>query len=165
MKKKLAILAVSFSILFSLGAGNALADSKLNATIESALGTKYQSGGTTTDGFDCSGFTTYVFKSLGIELPRTSASQYKMGTAVKKSELKAGDLVFFNTSGKGVSHVGVMVDSENFAHASSKKGVIISSLSESYYEKRYVGAKRILSTDKYEDVVEDDQAQDHDDVE
>lgn len=163
MKKKLAVVAVSFSILFSLGAGSAFADSKLDSTIESALGTKYVSGGTSTDGFDCSGFTTYVFKSLDIKLPRTSGSQYNMGTAVKKSELQAGDLVFFNTSGKGVSHVGVMVDGESFAHASTKKGVIISKLSEDYYVKRYVGAKRIMSTDKYEAVAVD--SEDHDDVE
>ncbi|WHX49227.1 C40 family peptidase [Paenibacillus woosongensis] len=163
MKKKLAVAAVSLSILFTLGAGSAFADSKLDSTIESALGTKYVSGGTSTDGFDCSGFTSYVFKSLDIKLPRTSASQYNMGTAVKKDELKAGDLVFFNTSGNGISHVGVMVDGESFAHASTKKGVIISKLSEDYYVKRYVGAKRILSTDKYEEVAVD--SHDHDDVE
>lgn len=163
MKKKLAVAALSFSILFSLGAGSAFADSKLETAVQSALGTKYLSGGTTTDGFDCSGFTTYVFKSLDIKLPRTSGSQYNMGTAVEKDELKAGDLVFFNTSGKGVSHVGVMVDGESFAHSSTKKGVIISKLSEDYYVKRYVGAKRIMSTDKYEAVAED--SQDHDDVE
>ncbi|WP_055105439.1 C40 family peptidase [Paenibacillus ihumii] len=163
MKKKLAVIAVSFSILFSAGAGSAFAESKLDSAVQSALGTKYVSGGTTTDGFDCSGFTSYVFKSLDIKLPRTSGSQYNMGTAVKKDELQAGDLVFFNTSGKGVSHVGVMVDSESFAHASTKKGVIISKLSEDYYVKRYVGAKRILSTDKYEDVAVDNE--DHDDVE
>ncbi|WP_019639957.1 C40 family peptidase [Paenibacillus fonticola] len=163
MKKKLAVAALSFSILFSLGAGSAFADSKLDSTVQSALGTKYLAGGTTTDGFDCSGFTTYVFKSLDIKLPRTSKSQFEMGTAVKKDELKAGDLVFFNTSGNGISHVGVMVDSESFAHSSSKKGVTISKLSEDYYVKRYVGAKRILSTDKYVEVAEP--GQDHDDVE
>ncbi|MNH43904.1 Murein DD-endopeptidase MepS/Murein LD-carboxypeptidase precursor [compost metagenome] len=86
-----------------------------------------------------------------------------MGTAVSKDELIAGDLVFFNTSGKGISHVGVMVSEGKFAHASSSKGVVISKLSDSYYVKRYVGAKRILSTDKFEQVTED--AQEHDDVE
>ncbi|MMZ60686.1 Murein DD-endopeptidase MepS/Murein LD-carboxypeptidase precursor [compost metagenome] len=71
--------------------------------------------------------------------------------------------MFFNTSGKGVSHVGVYVGDGKFAHASSSKGVIISSLSEKYYVKRYVGAKRVLSTDKYEDVT--GEVSDHDDVE
>ncbi|GIP55605.1 MULTISPECIES: C40 family peptidase [Paenibacillus] len=163
MKKQLTAAAVSLAILFSIGTGSAFADSKLDTTIEKALGSDYVSGGTTTSGFDCSGFTMYVFSKIGIKLPHQSGSQYKMGTAVEKKELIAGDLVFFNTSGKGVSHVGVYVGDGKFAHASSSKGVIISKLSDKYYVERYVGAKRIMSTDKFEEVTSD--TQDHDDVE
>ncbi len=105
----------------------------------------------------------YVFSKIGIKLPHQSGSQYKMGTAVNKSELIAGDLVFFNTSGKGVSHVGIYVGDGEFAHASTSKGVIISKLSQKYYAERYIGAKRIMSTDKYEEVTGD--TTDHDDVE
>ncbi|MBU5674284.1 C40 family peptidase [Paenibacillus brevis] len=164
MKKQLTAAAVSLAIMFTLGAGSAFADSKLDSVIDEGLGTKYVSGGTSTNGFDCSGFTMYVFSKIGIKLPHQSASQYKMGTAVEKDELIVGDLVFFNTSGKGVSHVGVYVGDGKFAHASSSKGVIISKLSESYYVKRYVGAKRIMSTDKYEEVTTEITT-DHDDVE
>lgn len=163
MKKQLTAAAVSLAILFSVGTGSAFADSTLNGVIDKALGTEYASGGTTTAGFDCSGFTMYVFSKIGIKLPHQSGAQYKMGTAVEKENLIAGDLVFFNTSGKGVSHVGVYVGDGKFAHASSSKGVIISKLSEKYYVQRYVGAKRILSTDKYEEVTSE--PADHDDVE
>lgn len=163
MKKQLTAAAMSLAILFSIGTGSAFADSKLDSVIDTALGTSYVAGGTSTSGFDCSGFTMYVFSKIGVKLPHQSGAQYKMGTAVEKDELMVGDLVFFNTSGKGVSHVGVYVGDNKFAHASSSKGVIISKLSEKYYVNRYVGAKRILSTDKYEEVTSD--ISDHDDVE
>lgn len=161
MKKRLTVAAVSFALLFTIGTGSVFADSKLDNVVSSAIGTDYVSGGTSTSGFDCSGFTKYVFSHLGIKLPHQSGSQYKMGTAVSKDELIAGDLVFFNTSGKGVSHVGVYVGDGKFAHASSSKGVVISKLSDKYYVERYVGAKRIMSTDKYEDVATDGEDQDN----
>jgi len=164
LKKKLAAAALSFSIIFTtLGAGSAFADSKMDKVIDSAIGTKYLAGGVTTKGFDCSGFTMYVFEKIGIDLPHQSGSQYQMGTAVSRSEMRAGDLVFFNTSGKGVSHVGIYVGEGKFAHASSSRGVTISSLSDSYYVNRYVGAKRIMSKTAYKTVAVD--TEDNDDVE
>ena len=166
LKKKLTIAAVSFAIAFStfsFGAGSAFADSKMNQVIDDAIGTHYRSGGTTLNGFDCSGFTMFVFNKLGIKLPHQSGAQYKMGTAISRADLRAGDLVFYNTSGRGVSHVGIYVGDGKFAHSSSSRGVIISSMSESYYVNRYVGAKRIMSTDTYHESAID--SEDFDDVE
>ena len=152
LKKKLTAVSLGLALALTLGTGSAFADSKLNTAIKPAIGVSYKTGGTTTNGFDCSGFTSYVYKKLGLSLPRTSATQYKVGTAVSKSKLKAGDLVFFNTSGRGVSHVGIYVGSGKFAHSSSSRGVIISPLSQSYYANRYVGAKRIMSQNTYKSV-------------
>ncbi|MGN7765663.1 C40 family peptidase [Paenibacillus sp. 22594] len=162
MKKKLAAALLSFSIILTIGAGSAFADSKMDQVIDKSIGTKYVSGGISTNGFDCSGFTMYVFDKMGINLPHQSGSQYQMGTAVSRDNIRPGDLVFFNTSGKGVSHVGIYVGEGKFAHASSKRGVTISSLNDSYYVNRYVGAKRIMSTDAYQTVASD--SQDNDDV-
>lgn len=162
MKKKLAAALLSFSIILTIGAGSAFADSKMDKVIDKAIGTKYVSGGVSTNGFDCSGFTMYVFDKIGINLPHQSGSQYQMGTTISRDNLREGDLVFFNTSGRGISHVGIYVGDGKFAHASSSKGVTISSLSDSYYVNRYVGAKRIMSTDAYQNVATD--SQDNDDV-
>lgn len=134
----------------------------MDKVIDKAIGTKYVSGGISTNGFDCSGFTMYVFDKIGINLPHQSGSQYQMGTSVSRDEMRPGDLVFFNTSGKGVSHVGIYVGDGQFAHASTTRGVTISSLSDSYYVNRYVGAKRIMSTDAYKTLATD--SQDNDDV-
>ncbi|MGG3310946.1 C40 family peptidase [Paenibacillus lautus] len=152
MKKKLTAVSLGLALALTLGTGSAFADSKLNTAIKPAIGVSYKTGGTTTNGFDCSGFTSYVYKKLGLSLPRTSAAQYKVGTAVSKSNLKAGDLVFFNTSGRGISHVGIYVGSGKFAHSSSSRGVMISPLSQNYYANRYVGAKRIMSQNTYKSV-------------
>nr|WP_272040526.1 C40 family peptidase [Paenibacillus sp. JJ-100] len=148
-----AVLSLTFAL--SLGAGSAFADSKMDKVIDSAMGTTYKSGGTTLDGFDCSGFTRYVFGKLGIDLARQSSSQYDMGDSVSRMDMRPGDLVFFNTSGKGISHVGIFVGDGKFAHSSSSKGVTITSLSENYWANRYVGAKRIMSTDVYESLALD----------
>lgn len=158
LKKKLAIAAMSAAIAFaglSFGAGSVYADSKMDQVIQDAKGTSYRAGGTTLSGFDCSGFTSYVFDQLGLDLPRQSSTQFEAGTAVSRDEMRPGDLVFFNTNGRGVSHVGIYVGDGRFAHSSSSRGVTVSSLGESYYADRYLGAKRVMSTSTYESVALD----------
>jgi len=152
---RVGLLVLVLSLVF--GAGQALAatgsGSKLENTVESLLGTKYRYGGTTTKGFDCSGFVRYVFDKLGIDLPRSSREQYKIGQKVAKDELRVGDLVFFNTNGKGVSHVGIYMGDGRFVHSSTNKGVTYTSMSDKYYSKRYLGARRILDDEAYRKLV------------
>ena len=147
MKKWLLPVFASFMILSGAGADKAEAatQSQLTNTAYKYIGVPYVYGGTTTSGLDCSGYTRLVFKQLGISLNRTSAAQYSQGTAVSKSNLQVGDLVFYNTSGKGVSHVGIYVGNNKFAHSATSTGVTVTSMSTSYWAKRYVGAKRIAT--------------------
>jgi cell wall-associated NlpC family hydrolase len=108
------------------------------------LGTPYSFGGTSERGIDCSGFVMRVFSLHGIKLPRTADVQFNVGAPVKKGQEQAGDLVFFETYCAGPSHVGIYLGEGNFIHASSSRGVTISSLADKYYRARYLGAKRVL---------------------
>lgn len=124
----------------------ASADSATNLvnTARSYIGTPYSYGGTTTSGFDCSGYTQYVFKQQGISIARTTDQQYAMGTSVAKNDLLTGDIVFFNTSGSGVSHNGIYIGSGKFIHSSTSQGVMISSINDpAYWGSRYIGARRV----------------------
>lgn len=103
----------------------------------------YLWGGTDPNGFDCSGYVQEVFRLAGYRIPRLADVQYHSLVKVKSDELRMGDLVFFNTDGSGVSHVGIYVQNGQFLHASSSKGVVESGLEETYYRKRFVGGARI----------------------
>ncbi|KQS92538.1 C40 family peptidase [Chryseobacterium sp. Leaf394] len=117
---------------------------------ENYLGSPYKFAGNTADGFDCSGLTTKVFDENGLKLPRRSADQADFGKKINISNAKPGDLLFFATAGGSkVSHVGIVHTIENdgevkFIHASTSKGVIISSLNEKYWNKAYLHAQRVL---------------------
>ncbi len=127
-----------------IGASSSPADAVL-ATAKKYIGVPYLWAGTTPEGFDCSGFTQYVFQQHGISLSRTTASQYLEGNFVAKSDLQPGDLVFFqNTYRPGISHVGIYMGDGKFIHSSSSQGVVISSMSNSYWAARYYGARRVL---------------------
>ncbi len=108
------------------------------------LGVPYVFGGTSTSGFDCSGFVQHVFAMLGVGLPRTADAQYDVGRPAVGGP-RPGDLVFFDTYG-GVSHVGIYLGKGQFVHASSSHGVMVSHLSDSYWAARYVGAKRLIAS-------------------
>lgn len=118
------------------------------ATASSNIGTKYRSGGTDADGFDCSGLMVSSFKSIDIALPRTSSEQADFGVKIDKNLAQKGDLIFFATNGSSISHVGLITEiSDNdikFVHSSTSSGVIISSITEEYYEKRFVQINRVI---------------------
>ncbi len=110
------------------------------------LDTPYKYGGNSDRGIDCSAFTLQVFKnSLSLDMPRNTREQYRFGEKISQDELKFGDLVFFNTSRRSnPGHVGIYLGENQFAHASRSLGVIVSSLEETYYKKKYVGARRFI---------------------
>ena len=121
---------------------------RLKEIAEPLVGTRYRYGGSTENGFDCSGFTRSVFEKFDISLPRSSREMAKIGTEVEKDELLPGDLVFFDIRRRGyVSHVGIYVGDGKIVHASRHSGVTYDSLSEEYYEKRYFSARRVLDQD------------------
>ncbi|MBQ3054239.1 MAG: C40 family peptidase [Clostridia bacterium] len=108
------------------------------------LGTPYVYGGAKPTGFDCSGFTMYVYSQLGISLPRSSSAQAGCGVPVDKSQLVPGDLLFFNTSGAGVSHVGLYAGNGQFIHSPLPgRSVCYDSLDTGYYTRTYMFARRV----------------------
>ncbi|MBQ9968016.1 MAG: C40 family peptidase [Oscillospiraceae bacterium] len=117
---------------------------KLVALAQDYMGVPYVWGGTTPKGFDCSGFTQYVFKQMGYTLKRTAAQQLTNGYSV--TNLKVGDLVFFTNTyatSAAASHVGIYMGDNLFIHAAGG-GVKITSLDHEYYAPRYIGARRIV---------------------
>jgi cell wall-associated NlpC family hydrolase len=113
------------------------------------LGVRYKYGGTTADGFDCSGFVQYVFKHFDISLERTAADQGQHGTKVSRSELQKGDTIFFDTNGglNAIEHAGIYVGEGKFIHASSGSSshkVVVSDLTSGFYDKCYMCARAYI---------------------
>lgn len=112
--------------------------------IQKYLGKPYAGTSKYDDGFDCSLFTQQCYAEFDqTNLPRTSEDQFRIGKEIPHKQLRYGDLVFFRTERNRISHVGIYVGNSEFAHASSSKGVIISSMREKYWAKRYAGARRV----------------------
>lgn len=134
-------LQLKFAILLDAEVEQ-IAPNSLYQSVDEWWGTRYQYGGSTKEGIDCSAFTQVVFSAhFGITLPRTAKEQYDVAQPIAREELKEGDLVFFNTRG-GVSHVGVYLQNNKFAHAATSGGVMVSDLDEAYWSKRFMGAGR-----------------------
>jgi len=114
---------------------------------QQVIGSPYRFGGSTPKGFDCSGLVYYSYKKAGMKVSRTTAlSLYNNAKHIKKSELYLGDLVFFKLTGSRTSHVGIYSGSNRFIHApSTGKKVMVSSLSDPYWRKRYIGGGRFMS--------------------
>ncbi|OMP65697.1 C40 family peptidase [Domibacillus epiphyticus] len=148
-----AILLLTFAPLASFKTEASSIGQSVVTYGEKFLGVEYVFGGTTPNGFDCSGFVQYIYKqAAGISLPRTSVEQYKVGTAVAKSDLQLGDLVFYaNTYKPGISHVGVYAGENMVLNATSSNGIALVSMNDSYWGPRYAGAKRVIQEAKTPD--------------
>ncbi len=117
---------------------------RIQGEIDSWMGTPYVYGGVSKSGVDCSGFTQAVYRSVNIEIPRRASRQAAAAQTVSRNNLRFGDLIFFNTSGSGISHCGIYLGNGEFVHASSSRGVVRDILSHPYYSSRYVSAGRFL---------------------
>jgi cell wall-associated NlpC family hydrolase len=126
---------------------------KVDALIKTArsyYGVPYRTGGVSSSGMDCSGFTQTSFKAIGIELPRISRDQAVLGSRLEKSQLQAGDLVFFATGTPGrVNHVGIVTDASDLnnikmIHASSRRGIMETSMGIDYWVKAYMSGRRVV---------------------
>ncbi len=112
-------------------------------TASNYIGSSYVYGAAGPNSFDCSGFTSYVYRQHGINLNRTAAGQYSNGTAVARSNLQPGDLVMFGKS--GINHVGIYIGGGNIVHAANRqRGVTIDTINSGYYNNNYVGARRVI---------------------
>jgi peptidoglycan DL-endopeptidase CwlO len=108
------------------------------------IGVPYSFGGSTPDGFDCSGFVRFVFARSGLDLPRMADEQYELGYPVTMSHLQPGDTVYFTTYASGISHVGIYLGDGRFVSSTSSRGVVVDRMDSSYWGSRYVGARRLL---------------------
>ena len=125
--------------------GGNVASTRILKTAAQYKGVPYVFGGTTPNGFDCSGYVQYVFAKHGIRLTRTADTQALEGKYVSKKSLRPGDLVFFTTYEPGASHVGIYAGNGQFWNATSSRGIMLSDLNDSYWRPRYYTARRILA--------------------
>lgn len=135
------VLQLKYALLLDVEVEQAI-NLNLFKLLDEWMGTKYRLGGTTRDGIDCSAFMQTLFLGLyGVTLPRTAREQYDFSKKISRTELKEGDLVFFNTIG-GVSHVGMYLQNNKFVHASTG-GVTISDLYDEYWSRKFIGVGRV----------------------
>jgi lipoprotein Spr len=135
-------LQLKYSVLLNTEV-ELIENTELLKAVDEWYGTRYRMGGTTKKGIDCSAFVQAVYQTaFSVVVPRTAYEQFKAANRISATELKEGDLLFFNTIG-GVSHVGIYLRNNKFIHASSSKGVVVSDIFDPYYLRRFLGAGRI----------------------
>lgn len=144
--ENLSALQVKYAVLLNTPAEE-VKYTKMFEFIEEWYGTPYRLGGTTKKGIDCSAFTQFLFTSVyGLSIPRTAREQYDLTNRISRTQLKEGDLIFFNTRG-GVSHVGVFLQNNKFVHASTSGGVMISDIFDEYWARKFVGVGRLKNAE------------------
>lgn len=144
--ENLSFLQIKYAVLLNTPAEE-IRDTKMFEFIDDWYGTPYRLGGTTKKGIDCSAFTQFLFAGVyGLSIPRTAREQYSQTNRISRTELKEGDLIFFNTRG-GISHVGVYLQNNKFVHASTSGGVMISDIFEDYWARKFVGVGRLKSSE------------------
>ena len=140
-QEQLSQIQVRYAVLLNTPAEE-VKNTKMFEFVDDWYGTPYRLGGTTKKGVDCSAFAQFLFASVyGLSIPRTAREQYGLTNRISRTELKEGDLIFFNTRG-GVSHVGVYLQNNKFVHASTSGGVMISDIFDEYWARKFVGVGR-----------------------
>jgi lipoprotein Spr len=135
-------LQVKYALILNAAPEN-LTNTGLLKLIDEWWATPYSMGGTSKSGIDCSALTQLLMGSIyGVSIPRNSNDQYKASEQIEDSQLQEGDLVFFHTNGRAISHVGMYLTNNKFVHASTSQGVVVSDLNESYWRSKYKGAGR-----------------------
>ena len=143
---ELSLIQVKYAVLLNTTAEE-VRNTKMFEFIDEWYGTPYRLGGTTKKGVDCSAFSQFLFSTVyGFGIPRTAREQYKLTDRISRTQLKEGDLLFFNTRG-GISHVGVYLQNNKFVHASTSGGVMISDIFVEYWARKFVGVGRLKSSE------------------